>query len=386
MKQATALVLALALLIAPAGARPASAQQAQATLTILAGSVTHQPAAGPPGAFAPATDGMDLANGDRIRTGPDSTALVTFADGSTVTVQPDTEIAINRVGGGARPPRTAIQIILGTVWARVVRLLDPQAEFALEGQNATATVRGSEIGAQQNADGTFVCWTRSGSMTVTGFGQSLTLQPGQATTVAPSQPPTPRPFAVNASVIRATTTSPVFPLLATPPPELLAGIAAPGIVVTQVFGSYVSEEQTPRVVELPAGRPGRYTLVVEGERDADFRINLAAAYSGQPVAERQLTGRVRAGERLAADITPQLDQTTDPRTARVAALDVSELRPLPGAPSGRLVLAPAEVAAVRQRGALPRTGEPWSAPAGMWALLGLLLVALGTFARVSRRA
>lgn len=383
MGRALTLTLVLALLAPWLNARPVAAQQVAATLTILAGSATHQPASGggPPAAAA---DGTDLANGDRVATGPGSIALVTFTDGSTVTLQPDTEITITRSGGGGQPSNTRIQITLGTVWARVVRLLDRQSEFALEGQNATATVRGSEIGAQQNPDGTFVCWTRSGSMTVTGNGQSLTLQPGQATTIAPGQTPAPRPFAVNASVLRATTDSAVFPLMVTPAPELLAGFAAPGIEVTQVFGSYVSEGLTPRVVEIPAGTPGRYRLVVEGERDADFQVGLMAAHGGQAVVERQLTGRSRSGERLVADVTPVLDQTTDPRTARVTGLDVSDLRPLGGPLPGKLVLAPAEVAQARDRTST-QPANAWSASLGFWALLGLLLVGMAVFAGATRR-
>ena len=345
MRQALAVILALALLGPSTDVRPAAAQQVEATLTILAGSVSLQPAAG--GSVAPASEGMDVRNGDRVKTDADSIALLTFVDGSTVTMQPETEITVNRTGGANESSRTSITIILGTVWARVVKLFDAQSEFTLEGQNATATVRGSEIGARQNADGTFVCWTRSGTMTVTGQGQSLTLEPGQATTVAPGQTPTARPFAVNQSVLRVTTASPIFPLLATPSPELLAGFAAPGIEVTQVFGSYVSEGLDPRVIEIPAGRPGRYALMVESAQETDFQIDLVAAHSGQTVAERQFTGRVRPGVGLVADVAVEVDQTTDPTTARITAIDVSAFRPLADPAPGRLVLAPAEV---RSRG------------------------------------
>ena len=284
-------------------------------------------------------------------------------------------------GAGQGPSRTSIQIFIGTFWARVIRLLDPGSEFSLEGQNATATVRGSQIGAQQNADGTFVCWTRAGSMVVTGFGQPLTLQAGQATTVAPGQAPTPRLFAANASSLRATTDSPVLPLLITPAPELRAGYAPPGIVVSQVFGSAVGEDVPPRTVDVPAGRPGRYLLVVEGEREADFRVGLAAAQMSQVVAERELSGRIRAGERLVADITPRLEAIEDPRTARITGVDVSDFRPLTGAPPGRQVLAPAEVAGVRGR----QGGARWELTPQIWGLLGLLAVGLAVVSRVTRR-
>ena len=382
MKQTLATAVILALVVPSAGARPVAAQQAQATLTILAGTVTVQPAG--TAAFGPATDGMDLATGARVKTEAGTTALVTFVDGSTVTVQPETEITVERSGGGDQPSRTSIRITLGTVWARVVRLLGPQSEFSLQGQNAMATVRGTQIGAQQNADGSFVCWTRSGSMVVTDQGRSLTLQPGHATTVAAGQELAPRPFAVNASALRVTAGGDVLPLLATPAPERLAGFAGSGIEVNQVFGSFVSEGLAPRVVEIPAGAAGRYTLVVEGQRDGDVRLNLEGVYSGQVVLRRELAGSVRAGERLVADIAPQLDQVTDPRTALLLGWDVSDLRPLAGPPPGKLVLAPAEVSA-RAGGGPGRTGSPWTAGPSVWVLLALLSAGLALAARVARR-
>ena len=41
---------------------------------------------------------MNLAEGDRIRTGAKGLALITFLDGSTVTVLPDAEVTVKQTG------------------------------------------------------------------------------------------------------------------------------------------------------------------------------------------------------------------------------------------------------------------------------------------------
>ena len=95
---------------------------ATATLTILNGAVQRVPAGVSHG--EPAEDGANLQAGDRIITGANDRALVTFLDGSTVTVEPATDIVVQQadIGGPGAGSTINIRINLGTVWARVVRL------------------------------------------------------------------------------------------------------------------------------------------------------------------------------------------------------------------------------------------------------------------------
>lgn len=402
MRRLWAIVLALALAVPWMNAGPAVAQQqAVATLTILEGNVTVARArAGP---ALPARDGMDLLNGDRVTVAGDAVALVTFIDGSTTLLTPGTDSTVSRTGSGQQA-KTSLKVTVGLIWARVVQLLDPQAEFSVEGQTATATVRGTQAAAAQAPDGTWVSWVTHGRIALSAVGQLLTQEAGQEVVILPGQSPLVRSFKPNESVLRVTTPSAVFPLLSTTghaqnpivTPALLSGYAAPGIVVSQVPGSVVNEGPTPRAIEIPAGNAvGRYVLVIEGERDGAFQIGVAAAriaHIGDPgvtVAERRLSGRVRTGERLVADVTLQHDQATQPATALITAMEISDLRPLVGPFPGRLILAPAEVAAVRSaRGlpaALPRTGGPPPPLPNPWLLLGLLALGGGVALRRARQ-
>jgi len=154
-----------------------------ATLNVLQSKVERVTAAGEK---SRATDGMTVNAGDRIVTNGSGTALLTFLDGSTATVQSSSDIVVRRLAGGGE--RTGLLINAGTVWARVARLATPGARFSLESNTATAAVHDGVIGAQASK-GNFQCWTQRGELTVTDPGGRtlITLQPGQMTRVGAGQ-------------------------------------------------------------------------------------------------------------------------------------------------------------------------------------------------------
>jgi hypothetical protein len=59
---------------------------------------------------------MDLREGDRVVTGQGGFALVTFLDGSTVTIEPNSDVTIRQ----ADRERSTIRLLIhvGKVWAR----------------------------------------------------------------------------------------------------------------------------------------------------------------------------------------------------------------------------------------------------------------------------
>jgi len=344
----------VALLAALLGAAPAAAQPkgpgratATATLTVLAGKVQRVPAGQT--APEPAKDGSSLAAGDRILTAPGATALVTFLDGTTITVQPGADVTIAKADVGKTGSKIGIRLNVGAVWARVARLADADSGVALESNTAAATVHTGLIGGQQDADGTFVCWTQSPGMTVTpARGTPLTLEPGQRATFKAGQDPAIQPFRVNQSALRISTPAALLPLVLMPDHARVAGFVAPGVEVNQVFGSVTG--QTPdgrRGVEVPAGLPGPYLVVLEARADVDDTVGWAIAYQGKPVDQHALPVRLRKGARVALAITVEHDPATatEPRTARATGGTAKPLAKHDGPVPGRILLSPAEVAA-----------------------------------------
>ena len=318
-----------------------------ATLSVLRGRVTRIAATSP--SEEQARDGVDLEVGDRVRTGSDSIALVTFLDGTTVTIEPDSEVEIQAVELGADLSRIRLRVELGKVWARVARMLAPTSEVSLESNAATAAVRDGLIGAGQ-AGGEFTCWTNSGDLTVRDAEgrELLVLRPGQKTTVRSGEAPRAVPFAVNRTTLRVEASGAVAPLLATADTSRVAGFVAPGVEVNQVFGSLTqAKPDGVRLLEVPAGTPGPFTVVFEGLRAGPFEVTVSGLYDGRLVYQEQLVGKIQGGERLQTRIEHQLDPegASDPKRARVVGGEVASLSPLRGPLPGEWLLSPAEVEA-----------------------------------------
>ncbi|HEX6531423.1 MAG TPA: FecR domain-containing protein [Nitrospira sp.] len=302
-------------------------EPAPAILSVLAGEVTIIPPEG--GVGKPASNGMTVAVGTRVQTGKKSTALITFVDGSTLTVQPESDVTIKQADIGKQRSRVTVGVNVGTVWARVVKLVDPESSFSLQSNTATATVHDGLIGARQEPDNTFSCWTRAGDLWVlepSGRARAI-LKPGQTDIVKAGTPSNPKAFFSNHSALRIETPLSVLPVILMPDRARIAGFTGPETEVNQVFGSYTGMDgEGHRVVEVPAGVSGPFILILEGEQDGPFLISIGALYKGMPVDQHQVSGTLQRGARLAAQLTQRLEGVTnDEKTAKVSGVTIGPL-------------------------------------------------------------
>jgi len=302
-------------------------EPAPAVLGVLAGEVKIIPPEG--GVAKPASNGMTVAVGTRVQTGKKSTALVTFLDGSTLTVQPESDVTLKQADVGKTRSRVTVGVNVGTVWARVVKLVDPESSFSLQSNTATATVHDGLIGARQEPDNTFTCWTRAGDLWVlepTGHARAI-LKPGQMDIVKAGAPSNPQAFFSNHSALRVETPVSVLPVIFMPDRARMAGFTDPDTDVNQVFGSYTGMDgEGHRVVEVPAGVSGPFTLILQGEQDGPFLIRIGALYKGVPVDQHQVSGTLQRGARLAAQLTQHLEgMTNDAKTAKVSGVMIGPL-------------------------------------------------------------
>lgn len=338
-----------------AGPRTVSAT---ATLSVLAGTVQRVPA----GERRPqaVTGDITLNTGDRVLTEPKSTALITFLDGSTVTVQPESDVEVKKAEmSGGKFSHIIVRINFGTVWARVVRLLDPSSSFSLESNTAVATAHEGLIGGKVNMNDSFECWTRAGVMKVADEpGQRyVTLMPGEKTTVQPSQyafrfgfrldpDPVATPFSVNQSALKVAASENVLPLIEMEDKARVAGFVTPGVEVNQVFGSFTgASTDGARVVEVPAGAQGPFRLILEGVKDGPFTVTVTGLYNGEPVYRQELAGTIKKGERLSTEIIQQLDRdlASHPKMARIVSGKAAPLNPLTGPLPGSILLSTREL-------------------------------------------
>jgi len=208
-------VLAISLALAALGCTPAAAPSTTeptptvstefSILTGLSGSVTVLPTGST--IWTEAQVGMNLTSGDRLSTGANSSALITFFEGSTIELQSDTEVGIEELTTTLETQSTAISLeqTIGNTRSRVEKLIDPISRYEITTPSGSAVVRGTEFTVEVFLDGTTVVTVIDGSLLVVarvkvvvsqkGGGVMTTqiievpLSAGEQTTFSPSTPP-----------------------------------------------------------------------------------------------------------------------------------------------------------------------------------------------------
>ena len=113
-------------------------QQPTAILTVISGDVLMRSAAG---SYSSAMDGAVLYVGTMLRTSVDARAVITFSDGSTVELDPASDVTIEDATG--RGGSTIAQS-LGRTWHVVMHLTTADTRYERTTPAATASVRGGE--------------------------------------------------------------------------------------------------------------------------------------------------------------------------------------------------------------------------------------------------
>jgi len=117
-----------------------SALQAAAVLTVISGDV--QTRFGGSG-FASAPDGAVLYVGSTVRTGGDARAVITLFEGSTIELEPESDIMIEEAT--SRGSSTIVQLVqsVGRSWHVVTHLTTADSRYEVRTPAATASVRGT---------------------------------------------------------------------------------------------------------------------------------------------------------------------------------------------------------------------------------------------------
>jgi hypothetical protein len=165
---------------------------APSTLTILSvseGNVSVMKAG--TGSWIEAQVGMSLEPGDSVKTGGNSSAQITFFDGSTIELQAGTEIEIASLDISADTGSTTITLeqTIGNTISRVTKLVDPASRYEVETPAGAAAVRGSAMQVYVIEDGTTWVINLEGDIWATAQGVELQVPEGRQCVTRPGQPP-----------------------------------------------------------------------------------------------------------------------------------------------------------------------------------------------------
>lgn len=205
-----AFVVLIVLVVAVAGflyfPRTSVAEAANnAVLAVLNAGVFAQRSGEPD--FVSALDGEVLVSGDLVRADAEGRAVLTFFDGSTISVEPNSDVRVvslvKTTSGGIQ---LTIEQTLGRTWASVSELATPDSRFEIKTPSMTAIVRGTafETIVERLPDGTTTTTVKTGEgevlvqaeaggeVTVKANEQVSVKEDQRAPPAADPQPPTPR--------------------------------------------------------------------------------------------------------------------------------------------------------------------------------------------------
>ena len=165
------------------------------TITRISGVVTVLPVGSI--AWTEAEVDTQLRAGDRIRTTDNSSAIITFFEGSVIELKSNTEVGITELIIEVGPKSTTISLeqTIGTTINRVQKLVDTASSYEIDTPSAVAAVRGTEYEVVVLSDSTTTVIVTEGNVSVTAQGVSVLVSDDEQTTVLPGEPPsTPTPL------------------------------------------------------------------------------------------------------------------------------------------------------------------------------------------------
>jgi VCBS repeat-containing protein len=186
------LILALTILVTSTSVSCGQNSSNPSTLTILSiteGDVFVMKAGAD--SWTEAEVGMYLEAGDSIKTGDDSSAEITFFDGSTVELQPGTEIKITSldVSGDSGSTTVTLEQTIGATISRVINIIDPASGYEVETPSGAAVVRGSIMVVCVTEDGTSWIANQQGNIWTRAQGEELQVPEKRKCILKPLKPP-----------------------------------------------------------------------------------------------------------------------------------------------------------------------------------------------------
>jgi len=236
-----------------------SAQRAAAILTVISGGVLMRSAGAD---FSSATDGAVLYVGSTIRTAIDARAIITLFEGSTVELEPASDITIEEatMRGGS----TIIELAqsLGRSWHVVTHLTTADSRYEVKTPAATASVRGTAFEVAVDDSSTTTVTTSEGRVATADAAATseVLVTPGQATTVRANSAPEPPRSAPDAQRVVTVTAMSKTSLVVDPLGR--ANGFRDGRVVAQTPGARVRMQDGTIVVTLPNVPDGVFATTV----------------------------------------------------------------------------------------------------------------------------
>ena len=305
---------------------------ASTTLSIISGEV--QVRHGAAGSFVTAEDGAILGPGDTVRTGADARAVLTYFEGSTVEIEPGSELSIQKAT--ANPDGSSIIVMqqdLGTTWHVVTKLVNGNSKYEVHTTAATASVRGTAFTVAVDADGSTTETTTEGVVANTDAQNAATVvaDPGLQVSTKKGERPAP-PVPAPEPERKVTVTVGDQNSLVVDPLGRANGIKD-GKRIVQTPGAQVTVVNGQVVVTLPNIPDGTVATHVAGGSSVEAEVRTIVEERGTGAVE--VSERVKAGASAAVELKKRAGGPSDVQKK-------SDTRDLPSPKIGQVPPRPSE--------------------------------------------
>jgi hypothetical protein len=241
-----------------------------------------------------AEDGMMLEPGSRIKTAEGSYASLTFSEGTTTTIEPDTDLIIDQLGDGDSTKADSILLKQrsGKTWNRVTKRSADDGSFQIQTASASVVVYGTLFSTEIDEAGDTLVQTAEGLVSVTAQGQAVLVAEGHQTVVGNGTPPafpTPPPPAVNELVftIDAATGRVVGP------GGLSTGFLSDGSTINQIPGSRIYQlDGSSQMIRIADPDEGNYSVVLSGDIGTTVSYYLEGLAGGERTFVQSASGNI----------------------------------------------------------------------------------------------
>jgi hypothetical protein len=158
-------------------------------LSITEGTVSVMKAG--TGDWVEAEVGMSLEPGDSIKTGDNSSAQITFSEGSTIELQAGTEIEIASldISTGTGSASVIVEQTIGSIIFRVTKVVDPASRYEVETPTGVVAVRGSAMQVYVIENGTTWAINLEGDIRASAQGVEVQIPEGGQCIITPGRAP-----------------------------------------------------------------------------------------------------------------------------------------------------------------------------------------------------
>jgi hypothetical protein len=255
------------------------------TLSKLNGTAEAQPA-GTTGWMA-TSNNITLPVGSRVRTAPGSYALLTFFDGSTTKLEPETEIMVNEsLYLNQQQVRISLNQPSGKTWSHIVSSGDDKPYFAIQTPELVAVAQGTTFITEVDRTGLTRVSVAEGTVAVTSRDKTVNLAADQEVKLGKNALSATPIATVIAKNVLLVSTSLAGISSVRDPNGASTGVLPDGLAFNQITSASTAISADTQVIAVKEVISGEYTITVRCLSAEPIPLKVQIRSAGNAVFEQ----------------------------------------------------------------------------------------------------